>query len=88
MERPGELFLFYKAEYVVVTNELRDIELTTENFHSVPSLIKQLKNSEINTVGQLPKELVILGKYENVGVNTVEQLFNQLVLRHNKMKNP
>lgn len=81
IERPGELFLFYKAKYVVITKELGDIELTTDNFHSIPSLIKQLNKDEINTVGQLPKELVILGKYENVGVGTVEKLFEQLVLK-------
>lgn len=29
-------------------------------------------------VEHLPKELVILGKYKNVGVSTVEKLFKQL----------
>jgi len=86
IERPGELFLFFKANYVVVTKELADIELTIDNFHSIPSLIKQLKQDKVNTVGQLPKELVILGKYENVGVGTVEKLFEQLVLKQ-KMVN-
>ncbi len=85
MERPGELFLFFKADYIVVTKEIADIELTTSNFHSIPSLIRQLQQDEIKTVGQLPKELVILGKYENVGVGTVEKLFEQLLMKQKMM---
>lgn len=79
IERPDELFLFYKDQYVVLTNELAQIELTSDNFSSIPSLIKQLKRDNIKTVGQLPKELVVLGKYDNVGVGTVEKMFDMLV---------
>ncbi|SHG64706.1 DUF4145 domain-containing protein [Ornithinibacillus halophilus] len=78
LERPGELFLFYRSDYVIVTEELGETKITADNFAGIPSLIRQLKEDQIQTVGQLPKELVILAKYENVGVGTVEKLFEQL----------
>ncbi|MYL35572.1 DUF4145 domain-containing protein [Pontibacillus yanchengensis] len=78
IQRPGELFFFYQDDYVVVTEKLSNIPLTPEEFHSIPSLLKQLNKNDINIVGQLPQELVILAKYENVGIGTVEKLFRQL----------
>ncbi|MEH7237624.1 DUF4145 domain-containing protein [Bacillus sp. JJ1562] len=78
LERPGELFLFYKADYIILTDALKNIPLTKEEFTGIPSLIKQLNEDGIQTVGQLPKELVILGKYKNVGVVNVGRLFEQL----------
>lgn len=78
LERKGELFLFFKDDYVVLTDELKKIPLTVEEFNGIPNLLRQLNQDEIETVGQLPKELVILAKYERVGVGTVEKLFEQL----------
>jgi len=78
LERPGELLLFYKADYMILTDTLKKITLTKEEFTGIPSLIKQLNEDGIHTVGQLPKELVILGKYKNVGVVNVARLFEQL----------
>jgi hypothetical protein len=78
IERPGELFFFYKADHIVVTEELSKVSLTSEKFTGIPSLLRQLNEDEMETVGQLPKELVILAKYENVGIGTVEKLFEQL----------
>ncbi|WP_227938348.1 hypothetical protein [Alkalihalobacillus deserti] len=78
LERAGELFFFYKADHIVVTEKLSNIPLTTSEFTGIPSLLRQLNEDKIETVGQLPKELVILAKYENVGVGTVEKLFDQL----------
>ncbi len=78
LERPGELFLFYKSDYIIVTEELAKLPLTPEEFAGIPNLLRQLQDDQIETVGQLPKELVILAKYENVGVGTVEKLFEQL----------
>lgn len=78
LERPGELFLFYKADYMILTDSLKKIQLTKDEFTGIPSLIKQLNEDGIYTVGQLPKELVILGKYKNVGVVNVARLFEQL----------
>ncbi|WP_313428193.1 DUF4145 domain-containing protein [Siminovitchia terrae] len=78
LNRPGELFLFYKEDYVIVTEELSKVPLTTDEFTGSPSLFRQLNQDQIETVGQLPRELVILAKYENVGVGTVEKLFEQL----------
>ncbi|WP_085993250.1 DUF4145 domain-containing protein [Oceanobacillus senegalensis] len=78
LERPGELFLFYKSDYVILTEDLSKVQLISENFSGIPSLVRQLHEDQIKTVGQLPKELVILAKYENVGIGTVEKLFEQL----------
>lgn len=78
IERPGELFLFHKADNIIVTEELSKIPLTTTEFSGIPSLLRQLNEDQIEFVGQLPKELVILAKYEGVGVGTVEKMFEQL----------
>ena len=84
LERPGELFFFYKADYIVVTEELSKIHLTSDNFTGIPNLLRQLNEDQIETVGQLPKELVILAKYANVGVGIVEKLFEQLKSKQQK----
>ncbi|MBR7553114.1 DUF4145 domain-containing protein [Allobacillus sp. GCM10007491] len=76
--RPGELFLFYKSEEIVVTEELGKIEINKENFTGMPGLIDQLNEDGIKFVRDLPKELVILGKYKGVGTSRVESFFNQL----------
>jgi hypothetical protein len=78
LKRPGELFFFYKANHIVVTEELANVPLTAAEFTGIPSLLRQLNEDQIETVGDLPKELVILAKYENVGVGTVEKLFDQM----------
>lgn len=78
LERPGELFFFYKSDHIVVTEELSKVVLTFSEFTGIPSLLRQLNVDQIECVGQLPKELVILAKYENVGIGTVEKLFEQL----------
>lgn len=86
LERPGELFFFYKDDYIVVTEVLSKVHLTSEEFAGIPSLLRQLNEDEMGTVGQLPKELVILAKYENVGIGTVEKLFEQLKIKADEKK--
>ena len=88
LERPGELFFFYKADYIVVTEELSKIHLTSDNFTGIPNLLRQLNEDQIEIVGQLPKELVILAKYANVGVGIVEKLFEQLMSLQRKSSAP
>ncbi|MFJ5762016.1 DUF4145 domain-containing protein [Neobacillus sp. NPDC093182] len=84
LERPGELFFFYKADHIIVTEELSKVPLTSEEFTGIPSLLRQLNEDQVESVGQLPKELVILAKYENVGIGTVEKLFEQLKKKVNE----
>ncbi|MEH7114271.1 DUF4145 domain-containing protein [Neobacillus niacini] len=84
LNRQGELFFFYKADYLVVTEELANVPLTSAEFTGIPSLLRQLNGDQIDKVGQLPKELVILAKYENVGIGTVEKLFEQLKKKSNE----
>ncbi|WP_462413341.1 DUF4145 domain-containing protein [Neobacillus sp. Marseille-QA0830] len=84
IERPGELFFFYKADHIVVTEELSNVVLNSEGFTGIPSLIRQLNDDGIHAVGQLPQELVILAKYENVGTGTVEKLFEQIKKKTNE----
>ncbi|MCM3584560.1 DUF4145 domain-containing protein [Mesobacillus maritimus] len=81
LERPGELFFFYKDQHLVVTEHLAKVRLASAEFIGIPSLLRQLNEDQIETVGQLPQELVILAKYENVGVGTVEKLFEQIKLK-------
>jgi hypothetical protein len=79
IERPGELFFFYKGDSIIVTETLAKAELTKENFPSLtPGFIRQLEESGIRRAGQLPQELVILAKYKNVGAGTIEKLFEDL----------
>ncbi|AYC30328.1 DUF4145 domain-containing protein [Paenisporosarcina cavernae] len=78
LERTGELLFFYKSDYIVITDELGKIELTKENFKDISSLLNHLEAHDIHRVKQLPSELVVLGKYPNVGITTVEKLFQQL----------
>lgn len=78
LDRPGELFFFFKTDYIVVTEELSAIPLTDEYFTSIPNLLRQMHEDQIEKVGQLPMELLILAKYDRVGVGTVEKLFQQL----------
>ncbi len=61
-----------------MTEELSEAPFTVDELTGSPSFLRQLNEDQIETVGQLPKELVILAKYENVGVGTVEKLFEQL----------
>lgn len=76
--RPGELFLFYAGDEIVVTEELGKEEINKENFTGAPSLIDQLREDGIFTVRDLPKELVIIGKYKGIGKGRVENFFRQL----------
>jgi len=78
LEHPGKIILFYRAEYVIVTDQLANIPLTEEEFDSSPSLFQQLHEDQIERVGQLPKDLSTLNKYDNVGFESVEGLFAQL----------
>lgn len=81
LKRPGELFLFYKADYMIITEKLSQVPLDKNEFEGIPSLLRQLNEFGIEYVGQLPQELVTLAKYRNVGIGTVEKLFEQLKRR-------
>ncbi|GGN66264.1 DUF4145 domain-containing protein [Oceanobacillus indicireducens] len=76
--RPGELFLFYKSSEIVVTEDLGNVEISVKNFTGMPGLIEQLNEDGIDKVRDLPKELLILGKYRRVGKSRVESFFGQL----------
>ncbi len=76
--RPGELFLFYNGDEIVVTEEFGKEAITKEKFTGAPGLIDQLNDDGILTVQDLPKELVIIGKYKGVGKGRVDNFFKQL----------
>lgn len=85
--RPGELFLFYDSNEIIVTEDLGDNDISTENFTGMPNLIVQLNDDGILKVKDLPKELLIIGKYKNVGKGRVKSFFDQLVqLQTEKIK--
>ncbi len=81
IDRPGELFFFYRADYIVVTEQLGQVPITVEEFKGFPSFIKQLNEQGYHEAGQLPKELVTLAKYKNVGKGTLERFFQQLKMK-------
>lgn len=76
--RPGELFLFYKEEEIVVTEDFGKFVITNEQFPGSPNMIRQLHEDGIKKIRDLPKEFVIIGKYKSVGKTTVTNFFNQL----------
>lgn len=76
--RPGELFLFYNTSEIVVTEELGKIALDKNHFTGLPGLIDQLNEDGMEVVSDLPKELIIIGKYQGVGKGRVESFFTQL----------
>jgi len=84
-KRPGELFLFYGSDEIVVTEDLGNIDINNENFVGIPRLIQQLNEDGIYKVRDLPKELLILAKYKSVGKGKVASFFNQLKEIQNRM---
>jgi hypothetical protein len=78
LDRQGELFLFFRAEYIIMTNNLSQIPINEKYFKGFPNFIRQMREDGIVRVGQLPQELLILAKYDRVGIGTVEKLFMQI----------
>lgn len=76
--RPGELFLFYKGEEIIVTETLGNVEITAERFPGSPSMIQQLHQDGITKIEQLPKEFVLIEKYKGVGEQKVNNFFQQI----------
>lgn len=74
----GEVLLFYKSDFVILTEALGDTALTKDNFPGQTSLLKSLEEQGFTHVKDFPKELVLLGKYRNVGETALANLFNQL----------
>lgn len=83
--RPGELFLFYKGEEIVVTETFGKIEIRADRFQGAPGMIRQLREDGITKVEQLPKEFVIIEKYKGVGEYRVQKFFEQLKELQQKM---
>ena len=77
-ERAGELFLFLRSEYIIVTDALKAIDISIENFTGMPNFIQQMNQDGLYKIGQLPQELMLLAKYERVGIGTIEKFFRQL----------
>lgn len=77
-DRQGELFLFFRSDYIIMTDKLSQTPLNGEYFKGFPNFIRQMHQDAIMEVGQLPQELLILAKYDRVGIGTVEKLFRQI----------
>lgn len=80
LDRPRELFIFFQSDYLIMTDDLAKKPLTNDYFKGFPNFLRQLHEDGKYTVCQLPQELVILAKYDRVGINTVSKLFEQMVL--------
>lgn len=83
-QHAGEVLYFYQADFVILTEALGNIELTKQNFPGQTSLLNALHEQEFTHVKDLPKELVLLGKYRNVGEVALTNLFNQLKVLEQK----
>ncbi|MER1985196.1 MAG: DUF4145 domain-containing protein [Solibacillus sp.] len=81
----GETLLFYKADCVILTETLAAVSLTREEFPGQTSLLKALFEQGFEHVADLPKELVLLGKYPNVGDTALANLFAQLKVKSMEM---
>lgn len=66
---------------MILTEKLASVELTKENFAGQTSLLRALHEQGFESVSDLPKELVLLGKYPNVGEVALANLFNQLKMK-------
>lgn len=77
----GELLLFYKSDFVILTEALGNVALAKDNFPGQTSLLNSLLEQGFQHVKDLPKELVLLGKYRNVGETALANLFNQLKVK-------
>ncbi|RDV35225.1 DUF4145 domain-containing protein [Lysinibacillus capsici] len=77
----GEILLFYKSDFVILTEALGNIALTKDNFPGQTSLLNSLLEQGFQHVRDFPKELVLLGKYRNVGETALANLFNQLKVK-------
>ncbi|UNT56485.1 DUF4145 domain-containing protein [Lysinibacillus capsici] len=77
----GEVLLFYKSDFVILTEALGNVALTKDNFPGQTSLLNSLQEQGFFHVKDFPKELVLLGKYRNVGETALANLFNQLKVK-------
>ena len=80
-QHAGETLFFYKEDYIILTEMLGQVPLTSENFVGQTSLLKALHEQGFEKVADLPKELVLLGKYQNVGEVALANLFTQLKVK-------
>lgn len=77
----GEVLLFYKSDFVILIEALGDVALTKDNFPGQTSLLNSLQEQGFVNVKDFPKELVLLGKYRNVGETALANLFSQLKVK-------
>lgn len=77
----GEVLLFLKSDFVILTEALGNVALTKDNFPGQTSLLNSLQEQGFLYVKDFPKELVLLGKYRNVGETALGNLFNQLKVK-------
>ncbi|WP_256389909.1 DUF4145 domain-containing protein [Lysinibacillus sp. AR18-8] len=77
----GEVLLFLKSDFVILTEALGNVALTKDNFPGQTSFLNSLQEQGFLHVKDFPKELVLLGKYRNVGETALGNLFNQLKVK-------
>ena len=68
----------YRVFIEISFKKLAIVELTKENFAGHTSLLRALHAQIFESVSDLPNELVLLGKYPNVGEIGLANLFKQL----------
>lgn len=76
--RHGDFILYYRDEEIIVTDILAKVAINHENFTGIPSLINHLMDDGISKIGDLPKEFIILEKYEGIGPKRVKEFFDKI----------
>ncbi len=74
----GELLLFYEGEQLVITESRAAISIDDELLPRSPKLIEHLQRDGITSVGLLPKEFVLIGKYDQIGPQRVRDFWEIL----------
>lgn len=74
----GELLLFYEGEQLVITERRAAIQIDDELLPRSPKLVEHLQRDGITSVGLLPKEFVLIGKYDQIGPQRVRDFWEIL----------
>ena len=74
----GELLIFYAGEEIVMTEDRARVAIDEQLLPGLPGLVAQLKRDGMTTVGSLPREFVLLGKYDGIGKKRLEEAWEAI----------
>ncbi len=74
----SELLLFFQGEEIVITEKRAKTRIDQQLLPGLPKLVSQLQRDGITHVGLLPREFVLLGKYESIGIKRLQEVWSIL----------